>query len=213
MEIIPAILETEFSEIQNKIEKSKKHFKTIQIDLGDGKFVESEFGQLKKIKDIKSEIDLEIHLMTEEPWKDLEYLRNGKIKKITFHYESFLSIPKKTRPFAINNLIKQVKELGLKVGIAINPETRPGAIADYLERIDEALLLSVEPGQQGQKFVEDVILKASFLKNFKEDLIVGIDGGVSDENIKKIAEAKIDKVYVGSFLWKDDLESALKKLS
>ena len=214
IEIIPAILETKFVKIQDKLKKLEPYFNKVQVDIGDGKFVPDEFGCIKDLRELETKTLTEVHLMTEKPWEDLEYLKNKNIKKITFHYESFLRIPKKTRSFAINNLIKRIKEMGMKVGVAINPETGTGLIADYLERIDEVLLLSVVPGKQGQKFEEDVLSKVHLLRNIKEDLAVGIDGGISDKNIEKIIDVGIDRAYVGSFLWKgDSLESTLKKLS
>jgi len=213
IEIIPAVLETKFIKIQEKLKKLEPYFDKVQIDIGDGKFVSDKFGCIDKLREFKTKILIEVHLMTEKPWEDLEFLKNENIKKITFHYESFLRIPKKTRSFAINNLIKRIKEMGMKVGIAINPETGTGFIADYLERIDEVLLLSVVPGKQGQKFEEEVLSKVRLLRNIKEDLTVGVDGGISDKNIEKIIDTGINKAYIGSFLWKEgSLESLLRKL-
>jgi len=225
MEIIPAILEKNFSEIEKKIKKLEPYFKKAQIDFGDGLFVQEKSGDLDGFKKISINIDLEAHIMIEKPWTVIDQLKELGFKKIIFHYESFLSVKKKTRGFAINNLIKGIKKEiqgtrgkqgingNIEVGIAINPETDPSHIIDYLPRIDEVLLLSVNPGQKGQSFQSDVLTKINFLKNLKKDLIVGIDGGVNDKSIEAITKAGADQVYVNSFLWKEkSLKDAIKKL-
>jgi ribulose-phosphate 3-epimerase len=220
MEIIPAILEKNIKKLEEKLKKLEPYFNKVQVDIGDGEFVSDEFGCINQIKKLETKMSLEVHLMTNKPWENLEQIKGRNLYKtlgqVVFHYESFLSIPKKTRSFAINNLIKRIRGIGknVKVGIAINPETNPGSISEYLGRIDEVLLLAVTPGKQGQKFQDNILFKVNYLKNIKKDLIIGVDGGVNDENIKKIISLGIEKIYVGSFLWKQDsLEDAIKKLS
>jgi len=213
MEIIPAILEKNFSEIEKKIKKLEPYFKRAQVDFGDGLFVEERSGDIDGFEKISTDIDLEAHIMIENPWAAIDQLKELGFRKIIFHYESFLSVKKKTRGFAINNLIKRIKTHEMDVGIAINPETDPSHIIDYLPRIDEVLLLSVNPGKKGQAFQPDVLTKINFLKNFRKDLIVGVDGGVNDKSIEEIVRAGADRVYVNSFLWKEkSLEDAIKKL-
>jgi ribulose-phosphate 3-epimerase len=221
MEIIPAILEKNFSEIEKKIKKLGPYFKKVQIDFGDGLFVKEKSGDLDGFNKISTDIDLEAHIMIENPWTAINQLKELGFKKIIFHYESFLSVKKKTRGFAINNIIKGIQGVRgaqgingkIEVGIALNPETDPSHIIDYLPRIDEVLLLSVNPGEKGQSFQADVLTKINFLKNFRKDLIVGVDGGVNDKSIEEIVRAGADRVYVNSFLWKEkSLEDAIKKL-
>jgi ribulose-phosphate 3-epimerase len=203
MEIIPAILETDFKELQSKIKKAESHFKRAQIDVGDGIFVPDKFGCLNKITQLKTEMELEFHLMVAQPWKIIEQLKNSQLRKVSFHYESFFSVPKKNRTFAINNLINSLKKNNYQVAIALNPSTNPSFIYDFLEKIDEVLILGVTPGKQGQKFQEVVLRKVQFLKNLQNNLYIGIDGGVNDKNIQKIVQTQVDRIYIGSFLWKD----------
>lgn len=213
MEIIPAILEKSFSEIKKKIKKLEPYFKKAQIDFGDGLFVQEKSGDIENFKKISTDIDLEAHIMVENPWVVVDQLKELGFKKIIFHYESFLSVKKKTRGFAINNLIKKIKAYHMSVGIAINPETDPSHIVDFLPRIDEVLLLSVNPGKKGQVFQPDVLTKINFLKNFRSDLKIGVDGGVNDKSIEAIIGAGADRVYANSFLWKEkSLEDAIKKI-
>jgi ribulose-phosphate 3-epimerase len=213
IEIIPAILEKDFVEIQKKIKKLEPYFKKVQVDFGDGKFVPDKFGCLKDFEKIKTELEIEAHIMIKEPWRVISNLVDLKFKKITFHCEAFYQVKKKTRAFAVNNLIKRIKNQNMQVGIAINPETSPSHIVEYLGRIDEVLLLGVNPGKQGQKLNPKVLEKVNFLRNFKENIKIGIDGGVNDKNIKKIAEAEIDRIYIGSFLWKEkNIKKAIQGL-
>jgi ribulose-phosphate 3-epimerase len=213
MEIIPAILEKNFSKIKKKVEKIEPYFKKAQIDFGDGLFVLEKSGDLENFDKTSANVDLEAHIMIEKPWIAVDRLKELGFKKITFHYESFLNVKKKTREFAINNLIKGIKAHGMNVGVAINPETSPSHIVDYLPRIDEVLLLAVNPGSQGQKFKEEILAKINYLKNLRKDLIIGIDGGVNDKSILAIIEAGADKVYVNSFLWKQPVEKSARILN
>ena len=222
IEIIPAVLEKDFNRLQEKAEKLEAYFKKAQIDIGDGKFVPGVFGCLDKLGRLKTDLALEAHLMVEEPWKYLSDLQKSTFSKITFHYEAFQAIPKKTRPFAINNLIKGIKGIKgmirenkgrIKIGIAIKPETNPVQIVQYLERIDEVLLLGVNPGKQGRKFSSEILEKVNYIKNFRNDIEIGVDGGVNDKNIRRIAEVGVDKVYVGSYLWKQELNKSIRILT
>jgi len=221
MEIIPAILEKKQEEIEKKIQLIEPYFKKVQIDFGDGKFVSEKFGKIENFKKIKTDIQLEAHLMIEEPWKVVDQLKKLGFSKITFHYEAFYGVKKKTRGFAINNLIKGIRGIkgtqgineGVEVGIAINPETSPSQIVDYLPRIDEVLLLAVNPGKQGQTFQADVLTKVNFLKNFRSDLKIGIDGGVNEKNIKSIIDVGTDRVYLWSYLWKQPLNESVRILN
>ncbi len=213
IEIIPAILEKNFSEIKKKMKKLEPYFKKVQVDFGDGKFVSDSFGCIEKFEKIETTLKLEAHIMVEKPWKIIANLISLGFRKITFHYEAFYEIKKKTRAFALNNLIKRIKNQKVKVGIAIKPETPPSHIVEYLSRIDEVLFLGVNPGKQGQKFNARVLEKVNFLKNFKENIKIGVDGGANESNIKEIVEAGVDRVYVGSFLWKEkSIKGVIKKL-
>jgi len=214
MEIIPAVLEKNLKSIEKTLIKLEPHFSKAQIDVGDGKLVPEKFGCLDKLNQVNTKIDLELHLMTEAPWEKIEIIKEGNFRKISFHYEAFLSIKKKNRAFAINNLINRIKSEKIEVGLAINPETPPNQIIDYIEKVDEVLLLGVNPGKQGQEFQELVLDKINFLKNFREDLLIGLDGGINDKNISLIKKAGIDIVYIGSFLMKsEDIEITLQKLN
>jgi len=213
IEIIPAILEKDFVEIKKKIKKLEPYFKKVQIDFGDGEFVSKKFGYIEKFEKIETKLALEAHIMIEKPWKIVSDLTSFGFRKITFHYEAFYEIKKKTRVFTVNNLIKRIKNQNMEVGIAINPETSPSHIVEYLNRIDEVLLLGVNPGKQGQKFNSRVLEKVNFLKNLRKNIKIGIDGGVNNINIKKITEAGIDRAYIGSFLWKEkNIEKAIQEL-
>ena len=213
IEIIPAILEKDFVEIKKKIKKFEPYFKKVQIDFGDGKFIPEKIGCIEKFEKIKTKLGLEAHIMVEKPWKVVSDLVDLGFKKITFHYEAFYEVKKKTRVFAVNNLVKRIKNQSVEVGIAINLKTSLSHIVEYLNRIDEVLLLGVNPGKQGQKFNPKVLEKVNFLKNLKENIKISIDGGINDKNIKKISETGIDRVYIGSFLWKEkNIKEAIKKL-
>ncbi len=214
IEIIPAILEKSFQNIQAKIKELEPFFEKAQIDIGDGSFVPDKFGCINKLTSLGAKLRLEAHLMVKKPWQYIEKLHKAGFSKITFHYEAFYGTPKKTRAFAVNNLIKAIKKQGgAKAAIAIDPETSPANITQYLNRLDEVLLLGVTPGKQGQKFDLSVLQKINYIKNFREDIRIGIDGGVNDKNIKQIISAGADRAYIGSFLWSKGLNESMRILS
>ena len=218
LEIIPAILEKDSAKLKEKIKSLKGSFSWLQLDLGDGNFVPKTFWDKEAFKKTKGSFNWEAHLMVENPRAFIDDLKEVGFKRIIFHIEPFFQVRKKTREFDVNNLIRRIRGIEgiqerIEVGIAINPGTSPNHIVAYVERIDEVLILSVNPGKQGQQFNPQVLAKINFLKNLKPDLKIGVDGGINDKNIREISLAGADRVYVGSYLWQNDnLERAINKL-
>ena len=183
-----------------KIDESNADY--IHVDVMDGKFVETEnftIPELKKMfKDCNKKLD--VHLMVCSPNK---YVREmAKIKNIeylTIHYESH------RRPIDVVNMIRHTD---MKVGIAINHETKVSHIVPMLNHIDQVLVMSVKPGKGGQKFMEDVLYKVETLKELREannyHYIINIDGGINGETVKLAKEAGVDMVVSGSYVCKSE---------
>lgn len=196
MKIAPSILTADFTDLKNEI-KSISNADLIHIDIMDGNFVPNiSFGPAinKQIAKI-SNIDLDVHLMVTNPlmWIDEFSLEN--VKYITVHYESqnFLESVKK---------IKENKKL---VGITIKPKTKVNSILDVLKLADLVLVMSVEPGFGGQKFMPEMLDKVRELKRLREEnnynYQIEIDGGINNETIKLAKEAGVDISVVGSYLF------------
>lgn len=164
----------------------------LHIDVMDGIFVPNyqfPIDELKKIIPYSNK-PLDIHLMTEEPDKYIDILDNKNIEFITIHLEIKQNI---------NNLIHKIKSKGYKVGISIKPLTDIELLKKYLNDIDLVLVMSVEPGYGGQKFIPETINKAKQLKQLKNNLIIEMDGGIKDTNINLI-KPYIDIAVVGSYI-------------
>lgn len=196
MKIAPSILTADFTDLKNEI-KSISNADLIHIDIMDGNFVPNiSFGPAinKQIAKI-SNIDLDVHLMVTNPlmWIDEFSLEN--VKYITVHYESqnFLES------------IKRIKENKKLVGITIKPKTKVNSILDVLKLADLVLVMSVEPGFGGQKFMPEMLDKVRELKRLREEnnynYQIEIDGGINNETIKLAKEAGVDISVVGSYLF------------
>ncbi len=211
MEVSVSILSNSISarEIVKDLEKTNCDY--IHVDIMDGKFVENKtwtFSQIKKIIG-DSMIPLDVHLMVKnpKPYVDDYALLNTSI--ITFHYEAVNDI---------SDMIDYIRNYGLKVGLAINPDTEVEKIYPYLKSIDQVLVMSVYPGRSGQTFIEDSLEKIRLLKeeinnqNLKTKL--SVDGGINNETGLLCKQMGIDVLVSASYLHKDLVNNTmiLKKL-
>ena len=129
-----------------------------------------------------------IHIMAENPEPIIQELKGLNIEYITIHYEI-------NKP--LDKIINLIHNQGYKCGISIKPKTNPKNIIEYLKKIDLVLIMSVEPGKGGQKFIPDVLNKIKELK--QNNLIIEIDGGINDTNIEELKNI-VDIVVVGSYI-------------
>ena len=176
----------------------------IHFDVMDGKFVEAKTFQYEVVKEINEYCSLfkDVHLMTFNPDKDLIFYKNAGADQITFHYES---VDKDN----ISNIINKIKNMGMKVGISIKPSTNIELIEEYLSQLDLVLVMSVEPGKGGQKFMEESLSKIVWLKNKKEHnkYLISVDGGINADTSRLVKSAGADVIVVGTYLTKDIITS------
>ena len=179
-----------------KIDESTADY--IHVDMMDGVFCgEYNFNSqdLKKFtKNTNKKLD--VHIMVCSPNKfvrDIAKIPN--VEYLTFHYEAH------RRPIDVINMIRHTN---MKVGIAINPETKVSHIVPLLNHIDQVLVMSVHPGKGGQKFMEEVLYKIETLKELRDQngyhYIISVDGGVNGDTIKLVKEAGADMVVSGSYI-------------
>ncbi len=170
------------------------------IDVMDGKFVAQDTSNLmleyaQTIKHI-SNIPLDIHLMVENVENYLNEYLSLMPAYITIHYESFKN---KTK---LEETIRKIKQEGVKVGISIKPSTKVEEIKNYLHYLNLALVMTVEPGYGGQKFIEEMLPKIQELKLYSEkeelDYYIEVDGGINLDTIQKVRECGCDIAVVGS---------------
>ena len=197
-------------DIVKKLDNTKADF--IHVDIMDGKFVENKTWTISEVKKIVSysKLPLDVHLMVEKPSKYIEDYALLNTSYITFHYETVKNIDK---------MIDEIKNYGLKVGIAINPETDEKVLYPYLSKIDQVLVMSVHPGKSGQSFIETTPNK---IENLKQEIIhqnaktiISVDGGINDETGKLCVEKGVDMLVSASYIHKDIVNNinTLKKLN
>ena len=204
IKISPSILSA-----NNRIESIKKLNNTnadyIHIDAMDGIFVPNTQMLIDEIIELEkyTDIPLDIHLMVDNPTKYIKHLINKNIEYITIHLE----IEKN-----INEIINEIKKLNYKVGLSIKPNTKVNELIPYLDKIDLVLIMSVEPGFGGQKFIDNSINKAKQIRNLNKHVIIEMDGGIKDTNINEIKNY-IDIAVVGSYITNsNNYNEAINKL-
>lgn len=197
------IIPTVFAYNKNTFDQKLKNLsfaKELHIDFMDGEFTEKKSVTLDDMTNIKDypNINFGIHLMANEP---LEYI--GKIKKlgiktIFIHYEAFETDTE------LQYTIETFKEKGLKVGLAINPSTEIEDVLYYEDILDKVMLMSVFPGEEGQKFISHTYSRIEELKKQIPHLEVSIDGGIDDTNAQEVIKAGSDVLCIGSYISSSD---------
>jgi ribulose-phosphate 3-epimerase len=206
--IVPAILTDDPNTLVKLVSQTESFTDYAQFDLMDGEFVPSRSVSCSQIAALKIKIKWEVHLMVMRPEDCLEDFQKAGAQKTVFHYEATAD-PAKT--------IREIKRLGMKAGLAINPETSITAIKNLVVELDSVLFLSVNPGFYGAKFIPEVLDKITNFRKTYPKMEIGIDGGIKETNIAQIARTGVDIIYVGSaiFLQPDPAASyhRLKKLA
>lgn len=180
IEIVPAILVKSKEELNERMSEVEPYVKRVQVDIMDGKFVPNKTVQPEDMKDFKTNLIKEAHLMVNDNEKYVEDFLNLDFDMIIVHFESCKDI---------RGIIKKVKERGKKVAIAINPPTPLSAIKDYLDDFDMVLIMTVNPGFSGQGFDPNVLPKIRELRSMRKDLDIEVDGGIKVGTVKLAAEA------------------------
>jgi len=202
IQISPSILSADFSQLGNEIKRLEKAgADLIHVDVMDGHFVPNLTIGPPVIKALRKNcsIKFDVHLMISPVHKYIDAYSNAGADIITIH------------PEATNNLIdsiKKIKNLGKKAGVSLNPETKVDVIKDYLSEIDLVLVMSVNPGFGGQKFMPEVLDKVKELKDIQIkkniDFDIEIDGGINFDNSKIAIEAGANILVSGTTIFKSN---------
>ncbi|MFQ5475186.1 MAG: ribulose-phosphate 3-epimerase [Candidatus Nanoarchaeia archaeon] len=199
-QIVASIIATNQRELDERIDKVKDHVDRIQLDVMDGRFVRSHSLDFD-FRLPETACKLEAHLMIE----DVE----GWIEKNAEKVDIILAHIESCDPQKVILLSKQKKK---KIGFALRPETSVQSLIPLMKDIDQALILTVQPGFYGSRFIPEMASKIYELRRLEPDLDIEVDGGITPETIRHVADAGANLFVSGSFLQKNDVKEAVGSL-
>ncbi len=206
LEVLPALLEQDTSELQNKINLVKGKVDRVHLDIMDGEFVPNTTinDPIALSKLDWGELKVAVHLMIARPTLYIKKWCFDPIDLVYVHVE------------AVENLeenIRLIKEQGRQVGLVINPHTPTYEVKEVLDKIDSVMFMGVEPGFSAQAFNADILEKIKYLRELSPDMHIIADGGVSDKTVGMLRQAGVTAVCANSYIFKsDNLEESIASL-
>ena len=205
MEIVPAILTDKEDDLTRMLDQSACFAGLVQIDYMDGEFVPSKSLPPKVLKHLTIHIDCELHLMVQNPLEYLPERPHPRVRRVLYHLEA---------PVNHDETIHKFRQMGLEVGLCINPDTEMSIYEPWIPKIDSLLFMSVVPGYYGSPFVPEVLKKVEVTRKNYPRIPIGLDGGVSKENLLEIKAAGVTYACVGSRIFRTpDPEKSYQELS
>ena len=209
--LAPSILSADFSKLGEEIKIAEEAgADIIHLDIMDGRYVPNiTFGipVVEKIRHI-TDLPFDAHLMIVEPEKYVEDFIKAGVNMISFHMDATIHS---------HRLVEKIKTLGAKAGVVLNPATPVNTLEEIIYYIDYVLIMSVNPGFGGQKFIPQILNKVSKLKTLmektnREDVLIEIDGGVKVDNISEISKEGVNIFVAGSAVFKGNIKENVKRL-
>ena len=204
IKVVPAILTDDPIELARLVALANKFAPFVQVDIMDGAFVPTRSVGMADLCEQDIRFEWEAHLMVADPLAYLSSCREAGAARVIFHIESAVD------PFVV---VSQARELGLGVGVAVNPPTSVADIEALLPVVDSVLLMTVFPGYYGAPFVPEVMAKVGQVRAACHDVEIGVDGGVKESNLVDVVRHGVDVVCVGSAVFASpDPESSYLRL-
>lgn len=209
--VAPSVLSADFLHLERDIQMlNESEAQWIHLDIMDGRFVPNISFGLPIVSAVSSitEKVCDVHLMIEEPEKYIEAFAKAGADVLTLHYEA-------TRH--LHRAMQQVRDAGMKAGVVLNPATPVELLRDVLPYLDLVLLMSVNPGFGGQKFIPRILDKTRRLRRMIDeggyDVLIEVDGGVNAETGPQLVEAGADALVAGSYVFgSKDPAAAIRSL-
>ncbi len=209
--IAPSILSADLSRLGDEVkEVEEAGADLIHVDVMDGHFVPNLSVGLPVVKALKgvTKLPLDVHLMIEDPDRYLEEFVKAGASILSVHLEASKHI---------HRTLERIRELGVMVGVALNPGTPLGMLEEVIGGVDLVVLMSVDPGFGGQAFIPSSLDKIRRLKNWLRELglqnvLIEVDGGIKLENIREVAQAGADILVSGSGIFEEKDRKKVIKL-
>ena len=208
--ISASILNADFGNLKKEIGMiNDSETDWFHLDIMDGVFVPNISFGFPVVEQVKkyAKKPLDVHLMIVEPDKYVEKFRQAGADILTVHYEACTHL---------HRTIQSIKALGMKAGVSLNPHTPISILEDIIQDVDLVLLMTVNPGFGGQKFIQNSYQKIMHLKRMIREkdssALIEVDGGIDLTNIRQLVDAGVDVLVIGSFIFKSDnpVETILK---
>lgn len=200
--LAPSILGADFKRLGEQVQEvDRAGAPYIHLDIMDGAFVPSISFGMPVIESLRSCTDkvFDVHMMVEEPGRYVDAMKKAGADLICVHQEACIHL---------DRTINQIKEAGLMAGVALNPATPVSTLSCILDQVDMVLIMSVNPGFGGQKFIPYTLDKIRELRNLCNEkglsMRIQVDGGISPSNVREVIEAGADVIVAGSAVFKGD---------
>ena len=206
--ISPSILSADFANLQKDIKRVEPYVSWLHIDVMDGHFVPNISIGVPVVKSIRkiTNLFLDTHLMIENPINYVDAFCDSGSDLITFHYEA-------TKDKTIET-IEKIKSRKIKAGLAIKPKTSVDEIKEYIDLVDVVLVMTVDPGFGGQKFIADCVNKIKDVRNLNSNVIIQVDGGINDTTAKICTDLGANSLVSGNYIYSSqNIKEAIEKIS
>lgn len=210
--LVPSLLSADLWCLKDQLDALKQYqVDTLHVDVMDGNFVPNISMGVPLVESLRkhSDFSLDVHLMIANPERFIETFREAGADLLTVHVEA---------TYHIHRLIQQIRNVGCKAGVSLNPGTPLELIKPILHMVDLVLVMSVNPGFGGQDFLPETLSKVEMLHQWKQEhedykYIVEVDGGINRSNVEQVLNAGAEWIVSGSGVFKGNLKTNLDQLN
>lgn len=202
--VVPALLTDSVSDLADMVGLANSFAGFAQIDVMDGIFVPPISIGADDLRALDIRFRWEAHLMVSRPSEHISGFVHAGAERVTMHAEADENV---------RDTISLARSMNVAVGLGVNPETPVSAIVPLLPLVDSVLLLTVEPGYYGSRFLPEVLSKVADVRAACTGLVVAVDGGIKEQNLLEVARTGVDEICVGSAIFRaEDPAAAYRRL-